>query len=513
MGQELFFKELEELAGEAGCSGLWKEFEEKAKKIKSGDRRLIAVTGGDNSGKSTLINMMVKKDIAPVSMLPTEEKEQVLIRGDKNDWMELPYEVYLEKDDFYSVLWDVDSIIYMVTGVAPVSADDLKALQICISHGIPVTAAVGKLDLVEDQEREEVLEYIKDNLTQIGSTPEIVALDDKDKDKLRKQLEEKTATDEEDREIKIFLMGIYLLRMMEEHLAEQGRRLAEEEKADREEEEKQKDEHEKELLEWSRIQTGLKERQLNLTKQAMERVKEAGEKAGAKLVESMKRASSKKEWWSRRFPAELDKYNRLYAEEINGYLCRIIETDRSWIIDEAERKFAVKLSLSNEHGETEFTNPATGDNEVSEKFGKRKKLAIGAFAVSTAGVAGSILFAPVSLAVGGIMASVGGKFLGAAAVLGTGAWALTENINEKEQLEILTKEVEDHVSECYQQNAQAVKEMINYIYESMLLEIRQNQLALANEDVPGRKELIKRRREINSLIKRCEEILGHYVSE
>ena len=115
------------------------EFEEKAGKIRNGSRKLIAVTGGDNSGKSTLINMLMKKDIAPVSMLPSEEKEPVLIQGEENDWLELPYEVYLEKDNFYSVLWDVDSVIYLVTGVAPVSAEDLKALQICISHGIPVT--------------------------------------------------------------------------------------------------------------------------------------------------------------------------------------------------------------------------------------------------------------------------------------------------------------------------------------------------------------------------------------
>ena len=160
MAQEKFLKDLEELAKDAGCSGLWKEFEEKAGKIRNGSRKLIAVTGGDNSGKSTLINMLMKKDIAPVSMLPSEEKEPVLIQGEENDWLELPYEVYLEKDNFYSVLWDVDSVIYLVTGVAPVSAEDLKALQICISHGIPVTAAVGKMDLVEEQEREEVLEYI-----------------------------------------------------------------------------------------------------------------------------------------------------------------------------------------------------------------------------------------------------------------------------------------------------------------------------------------------------------------
>lgn len=513
MAQEKFLKDLEELAKDAGCSGLWKQFEEKAGKIRNGSRKLIAVTGGDNSGKSTLINMLMKKDIAPVSMLPSEEKEPVLIQGEENDWLELPYEVYLEKDNLYSVLWDVDSVIYLVTGVAPVSAEDLKALQICISHGIPVTAAVGKMDLVEEQEREEVLEYIKDNLAQIGSAPDIIVLDDQDKDKLREDLLEKTSTDGEDREVKIFLMGIYLLKMIEECLAEQGRKLSEKEKEDIKEQEKQKDEQEKELLEWSRIQTELKERQLELTKQAMEQVKKAGEQAAEKLAESMKRASSKKEWWYRRFPAELERHNRLYADEINGYLCRTIENDRKWIIDEAEKKFSIKLSLTDEHGEAEFTNPEVEDNEVSEKFGKRKKLAIGAFAVSTAGVAGSILFAPVSLAVGGIMASVGGKFLGAAAVLGTGAWALTENINEKEQLETLTKEIENHVSECYQQNAQAVKEMINYIYESMLLEIKQNQIALANDEEPGSKELVKRRRELNSLIKRCEELLGHYVSE
>ena len=33
MAQEKFLKDLEELAKDAGCSGLWKEFEEKAMQI------------------------------------------------------------------------------------------------------------------------------------------------------------------------------------------------------------------------------------------------------------------------------------------------------------------------------------------------------------------------------------------------------------------------------------------------------------------------------------------------
>lgn len=195
------FEKLLPLAVETGCEETVNRLKCQAEELLAQEDTHVVVTGGGNSGKTTLINHMVDNEIREESLLNEDEKPlRVVFQKTEDDdayecrtvvnqaWYDegaVLYEMKLQdilcgKDaGLKEVMNTKDVVLYMVSAIAPFTYEDVNAIQ--AMSGLSVQVVLNKLELIGEDSRDKVVQYVQNFCENIGlSSPVIPTAEDWD---------------------------------------------------------------------------------------------------------------------------------------------------------------------------------------------------------------------------------------------------------------------------------------------------------------------------------------------
>lgn len=443
------YEKLHELAEKAGYPDLWRVYEGRRKEMEDSPESW-AVLGVQGAGKTTVRRFLELEKKAEWTE-PEADGNGFLLRTPQNRWD--------------SPLWLVDAAILVISCTMPLSRQDMDYLELCRSHGIPCAVILTRGDLLrtgEEESPEEIADYIRENTglqevflfekgNQASVAPAVCALEE---------------AGEIDRQLRKYLLGYCLLEEMILRLEKD--RKNREEAIDRLQEEKQETARqlEEEQLEWERLQTELRIRGSSLQEDVQAEMEEIREIIRDRMVEDMNRAADKAKWWDTVKDRRMTKYNQIYAKKLNRFISDRIEKDRDWLIREVDQKFGLIFRTDAAQPEVEFKN-ASWDSRVGTEYGKKRKIAGAALALSAVGIVGGLLLAPAPLLVGEIFSACW-KVSGVTA-LGSGVWYASESSQDRQRMEQMETEVSNYVHSCCRTNLKNIQETVSYIYRQMVL--------------------------------------------
>lgn len=169
-----------EAAKMAGCESKVLKANEIIAYLGENKTRNVAILGETNSGKTTLINNLCKKEIRAATKLSMGEKPlKVVFDSAENDdnyeivkldsgdiagitFNEIPFNTAVDYDSKLptEILEKIDVIIYVVSAVMPMTASDIENIS-SLADKFPVIIYISKTDMLDNaDDAAEVTEYV-----------------------------------------------------------------------------------------------------------------------------------------------------------------------------------------------------------------------------------------------------------------------------------------------------------------------------------------------------------------
>ena len=186
---DINFERLAEIAAEAGCEAYVQEECRKVQELMNGGPLNLAVAGGSNTGKSTLINRMVVADVLEESLLADEDPRPIRLcfKRTADDerfrcaavpnkaWAErdaVIYELHSGSLSDVSLMDSMDFVLFVVSASAPFSGTEISMLKSLA--GFPRQVVLAGMNYVAEEERSKVLSYVSRINDSMGLPPVIV---------------------------------------------------------------------------------------------------------------------------------------------------------------------------------------------------------------------------------------------------------------------------------------------------------------------------------------------------
>ncbi len=145
----------------------------------------LAVVGLRNAGKSTLINSLTRSERMIVSEIPGTTRDSVDVRFERDGRSFVAIDTAglrkksSQKDavEFFSdarshrTIRRADVVVHLFDVSLPLSAVDKRLARYVIDHYKPVILGANKWDLVSEMEREQFVQYLRDELTGLAFAP------------------------------------------------------------------------------------------------------------------------------------------------------------------------------------------------------------------------------------------------------------------------------------------------------------------------------------------------------
>lgn len=162
-------------------------------KVSSRDKLHVALVGGQNSGKTTIINAIAGKEIREASSISLEDELPLRITFERTD-----EDVRFECVEVYDRDWneenavifefkssdiirsgkptelsdEVDVIFYLISAMNAFTAEDVLTIKALSNHNIKLV--VTKLDAIDEENREGVIKYITNLRTKLGLSEPLI---------------------------------------------------------------------------------------------------------------------------------------------------------------------------------------------------------------------------------------------------------------------------------------------------------------------------------------------------
>lgn len=510
------FDMLNNLAVQAGYSTVKESYNEVRLSMQRRIMKQYVILGDINSGKSTIINILAGEKTLPVSVRSNEHGKVAFVESEKNNcrWVELSSDSYVGDNlaDVDSPLWHIDAAIYVLSATTPFSMQDVNAIKACISHGVPCSLALSKLDVTDESEKGEIIAYIKTQAQRHFGSDSLIVINTKDEEATKQAVMNEFASAEDSADIRDYMLAISYAKTLKAHIAAKYEAAKEKMQIISDKEKQTKQALLDERIAWDKIKVELEARKMKLVEAMSVEMNRLYAECIVLLADSAMLAKSPKEWWEHSLEKEFHREIAKISNRIDGMICSQAANDRDWLVQTVEQKFGSKLSIGTGNSETQLEDVLFGvaPGGLSSKR-TTKTIAIAGLIASTAVLCGVLVYPVIAMhSINAIYWEVAGV-----AVAGAGFWTFMETKKEKaERQQCLKSEISRYVLGSRDDNIEVLKKNIEYGYESMKISIQGMQLAAAKApaDVLGSKEYteFKAISEINS---KCDEIINTLLSK
>jgi GTP-binding protein EngB required for normal cell division len=426
------------------------------------DKINVAIVSAPNSGKSSLINGLLERNLLPVSPIPSLSSfviegipagspEKFVVANASRPLAQLadalksahgsPIQVGLALDHEWLRTWSLrliekppldadeknlvplldnsvryaDIVVVVIDALMPMRRAEAELVRECAKRGVPMIAVVAKLARLAEEDRQPVLDYVRTQAEQYA--PDVLVVDAAGplKEVLGGVIERTDFTSVRFAQFKQTLLGAL------DAIAAAARTGAEAEsksQAERESEiQERKNQVESQNLIWMQIEQQLNQRREKVEEQIRNHLELNQQKTLDFLYYDLERAGDVKAWWERDLPFRLRHELQNHVAEISSSIDRQLSVDRKWLQDELHRQFKFPLAIGPD------TAVTIGEAQVARKelpLTDSQKFKM----VSRVGTAAAVLAAGTLLATAGI----GGAVLATSVLAGLAA----EHLNSRQ---------------------------------------------------------------------------------
>ena len=512
---EKIYDKLDALAERAGCFQVKSTYNEIRQIIQENERKQYAVLGDVNSGKSTIINILTEEKKMPVSMRLNEHEKVAFVESDKYNcrWVELCTDSYVGDSvtEIDSPLWYIDTAIYVISATTPFSQQDVDAINMCMSCGVPCSLVLSKLDLIDESERDEIIAYVKAQSKRLFGSDYLIIIDNKNAEATKQAVVNEFLSAEDSTDIREYMLAISYAKTLKKLIAEDYDSIKRKMQTVSEQEKQTKQSILDEKIAWDRIKLDIDSRKKELIETMSIEMNQLYADSISTLTDKAMLAKSPKLWWEQSLENEFHREIVRISNKIDRLICSRFTADRDWLVQTVERKFNTDLSINANTSKPQIEEVVFGvAPQGLSSNGKAKKLAKTGLIISSV-VLGGVLVSPVFA-----MHSINALCwqLAGAAVVGTGFWTFMETKKDKaERQQCLKSEISKYILGSRDENIAVLKKNIEYGYKSMSISIQDMQLATAKAvGDEGDSKVFAEFKAISEINQMCDEIVGSLLS-
>lgn len=512
---ENIYNQLNTLADRAGCAQIKDSYNEVRTSMQRHMMKQYAVLGDINAGKSTIINILAGEKKLPVSVRANEHGKVAFVESDvhKCRWVELSTAAYVGDgvEEIESPLWHIDAAVYVLSATAPFSQPDVTAIKTCLSHGVPCSLVLSKLDAVDESERDEIIAYVKDQAERHFGSNSLIVINTKDAEATRQAIMNEFASAEDSLDIRDYILAVSYAKVLKAHIAEKYDSAKRKMQIASDNEKRAKQTLLDERIAWDKINLELESRKLKLIEAMTAEMDRLYADCIATLVDKAMLAKSPKEWWEQSLEKEFHRLAVRMSNKIDRFICAQFVGDRDWLVQTVEEQFGSKLSVDTSNSETQFEDIVFGVAPAGLSGTRTTKtIAIAGLVVSSVFLCGTLIYPAL------VMHSIDALYweLAGVAVVGTGFWTFLEAKKEKaERQQCLKSEIARYILSRRDGNIEALKKNIEYGYKSMGISIQDLQLATAKPPVnEGNGKIFAEFKAISEINRTCDEIIHSLLS-
>ncbi len=514
MDNNIVMEQIKTLAEKAGFTKEYKEFEDRIEKFNLVKQRKFAILGGKNSGKSTMLNLIANREVAPVSVVAGKH-EAISVNDiiDNLTIVEIDCSKYIE-DQIYSTdneLWGIDSAFYLVSAISPLTSYDIAAIKTILAQGIECCIILTKTDMIDADQFEEVKEYVNRICAETFGQLEVLSFQNLYSQETKTELINIIEKTESMKDVQSYLMGTRFIMLLKQLIGK--KQLESKNILDNilKKDELKNDILVHDTLKWDRIEIGFREREEELLKVIKKRFASGQEEFTSKLIDSEKRAQSLKHWWMNEFDKKISELSKEFEEEVGRIVENSTRADQSWLKDEVYKEFSVELKLDNERSSWRFDETEKSDiNKITAKVKTKFPIAAACVAVSAAALVGTIVFPPLTTP---IISKLFSWPVAGLACAGSTVFLVNSLENDKkEQQKVVQEEIIKIVTSFFEANRAQLNKQLHNVNERMLITLRDAQYSSMPKSNDN--ELEEAREQINKLNKieaECDIIINSFM--
>ncbi len=513
---EKIYDMLNELADKAGCPAEKEAYNEVRTMMQESSIKQYAILGDANSGKSTIINALAGEKILPATVMANEHDNVAFVESGEHQcrWVELALEAYAggKTADVKSPLWFMDAAVYVFSATAPFSQQDVDAIRACIAHGVPCSLVVGKIDVVDEAERSEVISYVRAQAERFFGTDSVIIINARDTEATKQAILGEFAAAEDSRDIREYMLAVSYARVLKENISKKYEEAKKNMQAVTNKEAKTKQDILNKKIAWDGIALEIESRKMKLIEDMSVEMNRLYSECIAHLTDSAMKAKSPKDWWEKSLEEEFGREITSISNQIDRMICYRVAGDRDWLVHTVEEKFGSQLSIDTSSTKAQLESAMFGlAPEKLNSVSKGKNIAIAGLAVSSVALCAVLTYPVITMHAVNILSwAVAGV-----AVAGTGFWTFMETKKDLgEKQECLKSEIARYILGSRDDNIEILKKNIEYGYDNMNISIQD--LEMATTKAPASKDDKKTYEDfktLSDLNRNCDEIVNSLLSE
>lgn len=499
------------------------------------DNKVVVVAGGSNTGKSSLINLILERPILLVSVTANLDKKMTIgaaqnletVKCDDKDiitidefiskkkqyfidYNKFDFEVkdeWLEKSKIKlieavgaeftsSTFREADVVIYIISALMPLTKTDMESITLCALNSIPCKIFLSKLDLIETkEEKDEVLSYVNDQLNKLFENMEATAINFASS-LAQKPLKEwiENVDIEVSRQERLNLLLVEATNEIHSYAEIMIKDAEKKHKEDNNMIKTKQDEFMLQRTIWSKLTQDMVERRLNLRDKIEKNLRENVDKISDILIRDMENAPDFKIWWEKLMPTLIEDNMLNLSNGMKTEINKKVEEDQRWLVCEVNKEFSLKIGIVENN--TELSQDLRlKNNNISLKQPNRWMM------VSRVGVviaiASAVTFSTVGIALGTVFGLTGYEI---------------EKIEISQNKEIIRKEILKYLNEFCIRYADEIDKQLKQLYENIIKELEEYNIKWQSEQI----DMLQGENTVNTeqipeyyeeIIKRCDDIL------
>lgn len=510
-----WLKTTREIATQTGCLDATEPVLQALKKMGRNSIN-IAFIGGHNSGKSSLVNQLLQKQVLPVTALSSNTQFSILGNTDKegfllaNDQVWHPLEdlhnkdlfpessealvsinlsdQWLTENSFYLMeklaldaseeelkdvanllLEEVDCVVLVIDALMPLKRAEVQFLSECVRRGIPLIIAISKIDKLLKEEYEDVINYVTRHTTSRSSSIKVVPTSVKSSDgtgnlkiAIQEIINETDIVSVRVQQVAHTLLGVLdVIRSA----AQTGLEVYNKNEQERNLELKKRQQQiDSQNLVWQQIEQKLDLKRQKVDDLLRNHLQNNQTTILEVLLYELKRSNDIRTWWERDLPFRLERELRNLAGQLSKTINQQIVGDLQWLQEETSRQFKYPLQALSEPNVSVDT-ASVEQREIPLSNSNTLKI------ISRVGSAVSIVLA------GTILVPLGfaGAGLAASVIAGLTAEQLIHwnTVHEREKIREELRKVIERAEHAY---ALEVSRQLKESYNQVIFDLKQHQL-------------------------------------
>ena len=508
-----------ELATQAGCSEAIAPILESMQELNR-ESIQISIIGGRNSGKSNFVNCLLEVDILPVTTLDTNKEfylkgvnniedegfyltdssECYLIEQlSKNDlvtnsepgsinidlshqWLTEHNFNLLEKPAFDVsgtevekalgfYLGTTDCVVFIIDALMSLRKNELYLISESIRRQIPTIVVINKLDKLEREDREEVIEYVNKNLPDTSNKFQIIPAlfsepNTSQSEKFKLAIEGIISQTEiaELRERQL-TKAIYNSLMTINSQVQAIVAICQKQEAKKTQAiKKRQQEFNLQNLAWQQIELNLQNKRRNLDDKLRGRIQKKQLEILDVLYYDLKRSNDMRTWWERDLSFRLEQEFKSLDWQFERLITQQFSNDLQWLEQEVSQRLKYPLKIVTESN-VAMEKPSVETQEIALSNSNHLKI-ISRVGTAVCVVMSAIVLSPLAITGTGIAAS---------ALAGITIEQLLTWNTEKER-EKVRQELSKVIDRVEREYVKEISHQLKEAYNQIATQLKQNQM-------------------------------------